>query len=107
MRLTKPRTLYLFHICIRLMSAWLQGYYRDTKHEIKREADAAKGWFQGKKEEAKPREDPSQDLGAAYRDAKEQVKSGAGYVRDRCTIVCVASMLQWFHLIPAAQYGFA
>ena len=62
----------------------VQGYYRDTKHEVKREAEAAKGWFQGKKEEAKPQEDPSQNLGAAYRDAKEQVKSGAGYVRDRC-----------------------
>ena len=31
----------------------LQGYYKDAKHEVKHEAEAAKSWIGGQKEEAK------------------------------------------------------
>ena len=54
---------------------------------MKREAEAAKSWFGGKKEEAK-RDSTSEDLGAAFQDAsykmRDQASRGVNSVRDRC-----------------------
>ena len=61
----------------------VQGFFGNRKEDAKDQAHRTKGWFNDKADEAQ-QGDPSNDLGAAFRDAKDSVKSGASYVRDRC-----------------------
>ena len=51
------------------------------------QADRTRGWFGAKKEEVKDEaDDASSDLGAAARQARDKVATGAEYVKDRCVI---------------------
>lgn len=63
----------------------MQDYFGNRKEEAKDQASRTKGWLGDKADEAQ-HGDPSNDLGAAFRDAKDSVKSGANYVRDRCAL---------------------
>ena len=60
----------------------VQGFFGNRQEDAKDQAHRTKGWFNDKADEAQ--QGDSNDLGEAFRDAKDSVKSGASYVRDRC-----------------------